>query len=101
MALWQDNMDVSQIVTGVLQLKEIIALVTLVAVIAQLLTKLIPFLLMREQERNEKDAARHQANYVKLEECVERLAAEIRGGLLQLKDALVEIAKSNGRIPKG
>jgi len=85
-------MDYSQIVAGILQLKEVIALVTLVAVIYQLLTKLIPFLLMREQERSEREAARHQLNYSKLEECLEKLSVEIRGGLVQLKDAIVDIA---------
>lgn len=73
--------SVGDIVGWILQLKEIIALATLVLVIYHLLTKLIPFLLLREGERSEREAARHQANHAALERCIEKL-----------DDAIVEIA---------
>lgn len=94
--------SVGDIVGWILQLKEIIALATLVLVIYHLLTKLIPFLLLREGERSEREAARHQANHAALERCIEKLDDTMRQGLNHLKDAIVEIAhqSQNTRPPK-
>lgn len=80
-----------QWVSYVLQMKEMIALVAILGLVWFIMTKHIPFLLMRESERAEKEANRHQINHDSLKECIDKLDSTMRNGLDHIKDAVVAI----------
>lgn len=84
-------MNVDQMVSWVLQLKEIIALVAILGLVWFIMTKHIPFLLLRESERSEREAQRHQTNHAALKECIDKLDDTMRQGLDHIKDAVVAI----------
>ena len=93
-------MDVGQMVSWVLQLKEIIALVAILGLVWFIMTKHIPFLLLRESERAEREAARHQANHNNLKECINKLDDTMRTGLDHIKEAVITIGNHALSYPK-
>jgi len=92
--------QVNEVIGWILQVKEIIALVSVLAFCWFIMTKHIPFLLLREGERSEREAIRHQAQQVALEKCIEKIDDTMRDGLDRLKDAIVEIAKQQQAPPR-
>jgi hypothetical protein len=90
--------EMSEMIGWILQVKEIIALVSVLAFCWFIMTKHIPFLLMREAERSEREAARHQSNHAAMEKCIDKLDDTMRNGLDHLKDAIVEIARHNSQL---
>lgn len=88
----------SEMIGWILQVKEIIALVSVLAFCWFIMTKHIPFLLLREGERQEREAVRHQSNHAAMEKCIDKLDDTMRVGLDRLKDAIVEISKQHSQM---
>jgi hypothetical protein len=84
--------------------KEIISLLTLLALLAYIITRHIPYLLRREQENRDqlieffqKENARHQENQIELRKSLEEVKDTIREGFEHVKDAMMEMLRL--RIP--
>lgn len=93
-----EGTQVSEVIGWILQIKEIIALVSVLAFCWFIMTKHIPFLLLREGERSQREADRHQANHAAMEKCIDKLDDTMRTGLDHLKDAIVEISRQHSII---
>jgi hypothetical protein len=83
------ELDTAVVVGWIIQLKELLALVSLIVLIWFIMTKHIPFLMMREAERAEREATRHQKNYDTMMAGFDKLSDTLRDGLSELKDSVV------------
>lgn len=70
-------MEWAQVINYVVQAKEVIALVSMIWLVMFIMTKHIPFLLMRSDERSERESNRHHQDRERLATTLDKLVSEI------------------------
>ncbi len=87
---------------GILELKEVLALVTLLAILIYVFARHIPYLLNRDAERMEKEAQRHHETVTALKQTMDKLDDTMKDGLnsinTTIKDSIFKLmGNTNGR----